>query len=90
MAPAFSSSRQAAAFALQLLVILLSPLLAGKGLLPTREQMYSATGRDTIDFPYFHQQIFEENGDIDIAFMSSSRLGCAIDAPSMRRMWRNN
>ena len=79
MDPAFSSPRQAGAFALLLLVILLAPLLAGKWFLPTREQMYSSVGRDTIDFPNFHQQIFEEKGDIDIAIMSSSRLGCALD-----------
>ena len=47
--------------------------------------MYSATGRDTVDFPYLHQQIFEEKGDIDIAIMSSSRLGCAIDAHYLQK-----
>jgi len=81
MSPAFSSPRQAGAFALLLLLILLLPVLAGKWLFPTREQMYSSTGRETIDFPNFHQQIFAEKGDIDIAIMSSSRLGCAIDTP---------
>jgi len=80
MDPAFSSPKQAGAFALFLLVILLLPMLVGKPLLPTREQFYSSTGREIIDFPYFHQQIFEEKGDIDIAFMSASRIGCAIDA----------
>jgi len=81
MAPAFSSPRQAGAFALLLLLILLLPVLAGKSFLSTREQMYSSKGRDVIDFPYLHQQIFEKKGDIDIAFMSSSRMGSAIDAP---------
>jgi len=80
MSPAFSSPRQAGAFALLLLLILLLPVLVGRWLLPTREQMYSSAGRDTIDFPNFHQQIFEEKGDIDIAIMGSSRLGCAIDS----------
>jgi hypothetical protein len=81
MSPAFSSPRQAGAFAFLLLLILLLPLLAGKSFLPTREQVYSSMGRDIIDFPYLHQQIFEEKGDIDIAIMGSSRLGCALDAP---------
>ena len=80
MSPAFSSSRQAGAFALLLLVLLLLPVLAGKSLLPTREQFYSSTGRDTFYSPYLHQQIFQEKGDIDIAVMSSSRLASAIDA----------
>jgi hypothetical protein len=79
MSPAFSSTRQAGAYALLLLLILLLPVLAGKWLFPTREQFYSASGRDMANFPYYHQQIFEEKGDIDIAFLSSSRMGCAID-----------
>ena len=79
MSPAFSSARQAGVFAGSLLLILLLPVLAGKWALPTREQMYSSTGRGTIDFPHFHEQIFEEKGDIDMAIMGSSRLGCALD-----------
>jgi len=81
MSPAFSSSRQAGAFALLLLLILLLPVLVGKSVLPSREEAYSSMGRDTIDFPNFHRQFFEEKGDIDIAIMSSSRMGCALDAP---------
>jgi len=82
MPPAFSSPRQAAAVALLLLLTLLSPVLIGKSLLPSREQMYSAQGwfMGWIDFPYLHQQIFEEKGDIDIAFMGASRMGAGIDA----------
>jgi len=79
MAPAFSSARQAGAFAVSVLLILLLPLLAEKWALPTREQMYSATGRSTADFPTFHQDIFEDKGDIDIAILGSSRMGCALD-----------
>ena len=84
MSPAFSSSRQAGAFALLLLLILLLPVLAGKSFLPTREQFYSSTGRDTFYSPYLHQQIFEEKGDVDVAIMSSSRLASAIDAPYLQ------
>jgi hypothetical protein len=79
MDPAFSSPRQAGAFALLLLSLLLLPLLVGKSFLPTREQMYAETGREIIDFPHIHDQIFEEKGDIDIAIMGSSRLGCTIN-----------
>jgi hypothetical protein len=80
MSPAFSSPRQAGAFAFLLSVILLLPVLAGKSFLPPREQVYSSMGRQLIDYPNFHQQVFEEKGDIDIAFMSSSRMVCSVNA----------
>jgi hypothetical protein len=79
MAPTFSSTREAGAFGLTLLLFLALPIFAGKWLLPSREKMYSSTGNATVDFPFYHQQIFDEKQDIDIAFMGSSRMGCAID-----------
>jgi hypothetical protein len=42
MSPAFSSTRQAAAFALLLLLLLLLPALAVKSWLPPRDQIYSS------------------------------------------------
>ena len=44
MRPAFASTKQVAAFALLLLLLLLSPALAGKKFLPPREQAYAAQG----------------------------------------------
>ncbi len=82
MDPAFSSPRQAGAFALLLLLILLLPVLVGKSFLPPREQLYWF-------FP-FHDQIFEEKGEIDIAFMGSSRMGCAIDASYVQQKLSDN
>jgi hypothetical protein len=79
MPPAFSSPRLAGGFTLLLLLILLSPLLLGKSLLSPRGQMYLSTGSQEMHFPYLWQQFFEQKSDIDIAFMSSSRIDCAID-----------
>jgi hypothetical protein len=85
MSPTFSSTRQAAAFALMLLILFLLPELVGKSLLPSREELYSAPSWAFGAFPYIHDQIFEEKGDIDIAFMGSSPLYWGIDTPYVQR-----
>ena len=84
MNPAFSSIRQAAGFAFLLLFILLLPLLTGKSWLPPREQIYSSLPWGDGAFPYLHDQIFLEKGDIDIAFMGTSRIWWAIDTPRVQ------
>jgi hypothetical protein len=81
MSPAFSSPRQAAAFAALLLVLLLLPALFGKSALPSREQMYSAVPWRIGPYPFLHQAIFEDKGDVDIAFMGSSTMYTGIDTP---------
>ena len=81
MRPAFSSTKQAAAFALLLLVLLLSPVLVGKNLLPPRDEVYSSMTWRHGPFSYLHQQIFAEKSDIDIAFIGSSRVWAGIDTP---------
>ncbi len=81
MRPAFSSTKQAAAFALLLLVLLLSPVLAGKKFLPPREQSYAVQGWGSGPYPWIYYQIFEETNAIDIAFMGSSHIIKAIDTP---------
>jgi hypothetical protein len=85
MAPAFSSPRQAAAFAFLLLVVLLSPILMDIWGLPSRDQIYSSMSWRTGGFPYIHQQIFEATGDIDIAFLGSSHMGNDIDTPYVQK-----
>jgi hypothetical protein len=81
MRPAFSSAKQAAAFALLLCVVLLLPVILKGRLLPAREQNYLLQGWDTMgNFPYLHQQIFQEKTDIDIAFVGSSKIWGGIDA----------
>ena len=81
MRPAFDNPRQAAAFALLLLFLLAAPWLAGKNLLPPREQAYASAGWDWGAYPWIQKQIFEETNDIDIAFIGSSRMGFDIDTP---------
>jgi hypothetical protein len=80
MRPAFSSTRQAGAFALLLLALLLAPALAGKRYLPSREAIYSSIWWENGDFPYMDGQIFREPGDMDIVFMGSSHIWAAFDA----------
>ena len=81
MRPAFSSTTQAAAFALLLLLVLLSPVLAGKRCLPSREQSYETQGWGSGPYPWICHEIFEETNDIDIAFMGSSHILHAVNTP---------
>lgn len=81
MRPAFSSTKQAAAFALLLLLVLLSPVLAGKKFLPPREQSYAVQGWGSGPYPWIYDQIFDETNAIDIALMGSSHIIKAIDTP---------
>jgi hypothetical protein len=81
MSPAFSSTRQAAAFALLILALLLLPAVMGKSSLPPREELYSAVPWATGAFPYMHDEFFGDKEDIDIAFLGSSRMWWDIDTP---------
>jgi hypothetical protein len=85
MRPAFSSTKQAAAFAVMLLLVLLSPVLAGKSLIRSRDQIYSSMPWGTGPYPYLHNQIYEEKGDIDVAFMGTSSMWYAIDTPAFQK-----
>jgi hypothetical protein len=80
MRPAFSSIKTASAFALLLLGIFLLPFLLRGRLLPPQRENYLLQGWDTTgDYPWLYRQIFKEKGDIDIAFVGSSRLWLGID-----------
>ncbi len=81
MRPAFASTKQAAAFAVLLLVLLLAPVLVGKTFLPSREQAYATLGWNSGPYPWIYQQVFQETNDIDIVFMGSSRMLRGIDTP---------
>lgn len=81
MRPAFASTKQAAAFAVLLLLVLLSPVLVGKNLLPPREQAYATRSWGSAPFPWIQNQIFEETNAIDIAFVGSSHILQAVDTP---------
>jgi hypothetical protein len=81
MRPAFSSTRQAAAFGLLLLVLLLAPAFAGKKALPSREAIYSSIWWENGGFPYIDGQIFREHGNMDIVFIGSSHIWAAFNTP---------
>jgi hypothetical protein len=85
MAPAFSSGRQATAFALLLAVLLALPaLVAGTGWLDRRD-VYSAIPWKFAPSPWLQQQIFVEKKAVDMAFAGSSHIWCAVDAPYVRQ-----
>lgn len=88
MRPAFSSTRQAAAFALLLLALLLAPALAQK-CLPPREQIYSSIWWVWGDFPYMDGQIFRETNYVDMMFMGSSHIWAGIDTPYVQEQLSN-
>lgn len=79
MDPAFSTNRQAAGFAALLAAILLSPLLAGKPLLPGRAEIYKSIPWRFGGHPYFHKTIFEGKKTLDIALIGSSHIWSGID-----------
>lgn len=81
MRPAFSSSRQAAAFALLLLALLLAPALAGKKILPPRTEIYSSIWWASGDYPFFYHEIFQAKEPIDILFIGASHIHTAFDTP---------
>ncbi len=85
MRPAFSSTRQAGAFVFILAAILLLPVVMRRSFLPSREEIYSSLSWGAGSFPYLHDQIFEEKGDIDVAFMGSSRMWWGIDVPQVEK-----
>ena len=85
MRPAFSSTKEAAAFALLLLLLLAAPWLAHQTFLPRREQSYSSQSIRWEKFPWVQKFIFEETNDIDIAFVGSSHIGLGIDTPYVQQ-----
>jgi hypothetical protein len=84
--PAFSSTKEAAAFGLLLLLVLTAPLWMTRRLLPPREQAYATQGWKWGAYPWIRSQIFEETNDIDIAFLGSSHMGWGIDAPQVQQV----
>jgi len=81
MRPAFSSTGQAGAFALLLLVSLLLPVMMGSSLMSAREQVYASLWSANGDYQFIEQEIFHEKSDLDILFIGSSHIACGIDTP---------
>jgi hypothetical protein len=89
MRPAFSSSRQAAAFALLLLALLLAPALARKRFLPPRKEIYSSIWWASGDYPFFYHEIFQAKEPIDILFIGASHIHTAFDTPYVQEQLSN-
>jgi hypothetical protein len=78
---AFTSTRHAVAFGLLLLLVVISPILVGKNLLPPRAEAYSIQNWKKGSFPWIHHQIFEDTNDFDMVFIGSSHMLWGIDTP---------
>lgn len=85
MRPAFLSTKGAVGFATLMLALLLLPLIAGEGWLRPREEIYSSLPWSLGPYAYLHNQIYEEKGDIDVAFMGPSSMWSAIDTPYFQK-----
>ena len=85
MTPAFQTSRQAAGFLALIAAILMLPLIAGPSLLPARSEIYTSIAWRFGGHPVFQNTIFREKGDIDIAFIGSSRIWNDINPVHVRQ-----
>ena len=79
MRPAFASTKSAAAFGLLVAAILLLPAVFGRNWLPPRAESYAAEPWVCGPYPFIHQQLFEEQGDLDVVFIGSSHMFFGID-----------
>ncbi|MBI5772286.1 MAG: hypothetical protein HZA89_00915 [Verrucomicrobia bacterium] len=85
MEPAFTSSRQASAFALLLLALLALPAVVGRTGALDRAQVYPTIPVAAGPYAYIHRQIFEEKGELDIAFVGSSFMWAGINTPYVQQ-----
>jgi hypothetical protein len=81
MRQSFSSRRHALVFASLLAVLLALPRLMATTDCLHRRDVYPAIAWKYGPFPWIQQKIFAETKDVDIAFLGSSQLWCAIDTP---------
>ena len=79
MFPAFTSTRQAGSFALLLMGLLLAPWALPHSCFPQNEECYMSMRDKDGPFPFLHQQVFIDKGEIDIAFIGSSRIWAGIN-----------
>ena len=85
MAPAFASTRQAGAFAILVAVLLGLPLVLGRGILSSREAIYSSYSWGSGAYPYLQDQIYHHREPIDILFTGSSHMNSGIDPAYVQR-----
>ncbi|MBI3878955.1 MAG: hypothetical protein HY301_02695 [Verrucomicrobia bacterium] len=85
MRPAFSSPRQAVAFALLLGALLALPVLVARTGWLRRSDVYPAmTWRMGIS-PLIQPKIFDETNGVDIAFLGSSHIWDGVNTPYVQR-----
>jgi hypothetical protein len=85
MSPPFRSRSRSLLFALLLALLLALPaLMATTGWLDRRD-VYPAIAWKHGPFPWIQQKIFRETGDVDIAFVGSSRLWVAVNSPYVQK-----
>src|SRR3954453_8385081 len=81
MKPAFSSPRQASAFALLLASLLAMPAVMARTGRLHRRDVYPTIAWKYGPFPWIQQKIFAETRDADMVFLGSSHLWNAINTP---------
>ena len=87
MRPAFSSTRQAAAFAITIAIALLLPAVIGRTHLLDRRDVYPSNAQKYGSFPYIQQTIFDRTGDLDMVFIGSSHIWTAINTPYVQKQF---
>ena len=85
MAPAFPSTRRAAAFGATLVFLLTLPITMHWIGGTSKEAAYRGISERAGAFDSFRRQIFEERSDVDILFCGSSLMGNAMDVPYVGR-----
>ncbi len=85
MAPAFSSSRQAAVFCLLIIVLFALPAALPKIITPDRRDLYPSFTVKEGPFSWIEQNIFHKSEDVDIVFIGSSHMWTAINAPYVQK-----
>jgi hypothetical protein len=87
MQPAFSSQRQAAAFAFLLLVLLALPAVVAMTGWTDERDVYPAINIKYGPFPWIQQQTYGRSSDVDLAFLGSSRIWNAVNTPYVQQQF---
>jgi hypothetical protein len=83
--PAFRSRTEALGFCIFVLLILAAPLISSWLFPPGSSTSSSSESIRWERYPWVQRLIYEESGDIDIAFVGSSHLLYGIDTPAVQR-----
>jgi hypothetical protein len=85
MAPAFSSRRQAVAFAILLATLLALPALLARPRWLRAHDVYSTIPVKYGPFAWIRKNIYADATDVDMAFLGSSHIWCDIDASYVQK-----